>query len=190
MRKNDIIQEKTLFYHYGNSTLQFINNTFFNRNSEVGLIVSFKMSDDLAILIHNSTFEKNSALLGADAIRIDILRTKDYNETLSKYMPWSGIQISKYVFTKNKGYFYTTGIILAICGLEDQLGSNYGDHRLYSSPNQYPSSLNVDYISTFKTVNEVTLNENIAINLNQFLNEREPIYTKLRIKLFRHREYW
>ena len=83
----DVMQGKTLFYYNGTSTLQFVNNTFSNCNSAVGLIYIVKKSDDSALLFHNNTFERNSALVGANAIRIDILKSKNYDENLDGNMP-------------------------------------------------------------------------------------------------------
>ena len=85
--QSDVAQGKTLFYYNGTSNIQFVNNIFSKCNSVVGLMYLVKMSDDSSILIHNNTFEQNSALLGANTIRIDIIRTVDYNEYVVNYMP-------------------------------------------------------------------------------------------------------
>lgn len=170
----EVYQAKTLFYYNGQSNVEFVENAFTNWNSAVGLIYVVKNSDYSGLLIDGNTFENSSALFGANSIRLDILQSKNYTDTLSDYMPWAGVQISNNQFIHNVGWLNTYGNILSTCGLEADLQSNIENERSYSEI--YISNIDVnlitlpDEIANFTTENISSMNEgDITIDLNLFL---------------------
>ena len=80
----NVVQGKILFYYNGTSTIEFVSNTSSNCNSALGLIYIIKKTDSSELLFHSNIFQRNSALHGANAIKIDILKSKSYDENLKE----------------------------------------------------------------------------------------------------------
>jgi hypothetical protein len=82
----NIFQGKTLFYHSNPLNIQFVDNNFTSCNSAVGLIYITKSVNNSTVLIHGNKFIQNSALFGANVIRLDMLESIGYQQNLLNYM--------------------------------------------------------------------------------------------------------
>ena len=170
----DVIQAKSLFFYKGKSNIQFVQNTFTGWNSAVGLIYIVKTYDHSVVLVHGNTFEQSSSLFGTDVLRIDVLNTVRYNETLTGYMPCTGVQISSNTFTKNIGCHDSLGTILVNWGNQTEIDLQISSKTSYSSIYNWPresSEINIlENVKEFNTADKLQVNEGqTTVDLNKFM---------------------
>ena len=172
-----ILQAKTIIYvNVKSSSVEVFENTFSNWNSLLGLIYLQRSSAyTTPILIHNNTFSQNSAIIGANVIKLymytNVAYTTQFNQ---RNMIWAGVQISNNIFRQNIGWYNTIGTIQSVCYTDDfdTDPSLQNDH--YTTPkvmslNSY-ENLSKQGIILFKSINTVVLHSSlIPIDLNKFL---------------------
>jgi predicted outer membrane repeat protein len=171
--QDDVTQLKALFKIDLYSNVQFVSNTFNGCNSYSGLIVIKKYSNDAGLLIHSNTFTQNSALTVANLVRIDISTSLGYDQAISTYMPCAGVQISGNTFKNNIGWSSTVGLIAGYWFSETEMTNMESVKELFSSPDPMDDDpdLNIqkESVSSFSTVNNVTLNEGLTtMDLNKY----------------------
>ena len=170
-----ILQAKALIYINVNSgQLEIYGNTFTGWNSLMGLIYLQRSSNyKTSILIHQNTFTKNSAMLGANAINIYLWTNVGYTSIFSSAdMICAGVQISSNTFTQNVGWFNTIGTIQSVC-YTDGLDTPLAQGTQYSTPKSMSKNKSdnksTSGIKSFTTVNSVTmLSSSIQVDQNKF----------------------
>ena len=172
-----ILQAKTLIYiNVKNSPIEIFGNTFNNSNSLLGLIYLQKSSAyNSSILIDNNTFTFNSAIMGANILKLYMFTNVAYTASFNlNYMICAGVQISNNILKQNIGCFNTTGTIQAICYTDgvDVDPSTQTNHYSVPKPMNMDTFNNTSKysIASFSTVNSVTLpSSSITIDTNNFL---------------------
>jgi nitrous oxidase accessory protein NosD len=85
-KTGNFYQGKALFYHKNSSNIQFVDNNFTNCNSAIGLIYITRSGDESTVLIHGNQFIQNSALFGANVIRLNLEESVGYQNNLLNTM--------------------------------------------------------------------------------------------------------
>ena len=171
------LQAKTLIYiNVKYSLVEIYGNTFTNWNSLLGLIYLQRTSYfTSSILIDGNTFTQNSAIIGANAIKLYLFTSVKYSDLFSSSnMIWSGVQISNNKFQQNIGCFNTVGAVQAIWYTDgvDTDPSTQTNH--YSTPKPMSKTesdnLSINGIISFATEKLVIFpNSNILIDSNKFM---------------------
>lgn len=173
----DLKQGKTLiFVKTKTGQVEIYGNTFSGWSSLFGLVWISREADSTApVLIHQNTFSQNSAIIaGANAIRIDLFHTDDYQENLSgSAMIWAGVKISNNTFTKNVGCFSTVGVIQANWYNSDYVdypqSAQYQYVAINPMNNYFGGNIQKDDVVNFSIENDVTLaSSGEAMDLNKF----------------------
>ena len=130
-----ILQAKSLIYiNVKLSDIEIYSNIFSNCNSLLGLVYLQRSSESISsILLHNNSFIQNSAIIGANAIKIDLFTNISYtSEFNSNFMMCAGVRISENYFNRNIGWFNTIGVIQAIWYTDgvDQDPSSQNHYRI------------------------------------------------------------
>ena len=129
-----VLQVKSLIYLNSKSEfIEIFNNTFSNCNSLQGLIFIERFSDsDSTILVYNNSFLQNSAIFGSNVLKINIFTNISYtmNFTSTTKMIWAGVKIASNTFTRNVGWFNTTGAVQAFWFSNSVDYANYAENNL------------------------------------------------------------
>ena len=172
-----ILQAKTLIYiKIRTSEVEIYGNTFNNWNSLLGIIYLQRSSTYITpILIHNNVFSRNSAIIGANVIKLYMYTGVSYSTIFElNNMIWAGVQISNNNFQHNIGWFNTIGALQAVCYLDGDDPDPSAQTNHYTSPTlmsktNYENRSKQGIIS-FSTVNIISLpSSSIPIDLNKFL---------------------
>ena len=143
-----ILQAKTMIYiNVKSSAIEIYGNTFSNCNSLLGLIYLQRSSAyNSPILIHNNLFSQNSAMIGANIIKLHMFTSISYASSFNlDYMIWAGVQISSNIFKQNIGWFNTIGAIQAVWYTDviDVDPSTQTNHYMTPQPMSMTSANNI-----------------------------------------------
>ena len=119
-----------------NSAVEIYENTFTSCNSIFGLIYLRRSATSTgSILIHNNQFTKNSALTGANVLRIYLQTTQStYSVFTGTEMIWANLKISSNTFTQNIGCHDTSGAMQVVCYEQTSYSMAISTYNHYSTP--------------------------------------------------------
>ena len=174
----DASQTKALIYiSVRNSPIEIFDNTFTDCNSLLGLLNIYRGYQYTgSILIHENMFSHNSAISGANILKLYLVTSKNYNEPLQdEDMICSNVKISNNEFEKNVGCYDSIGTIQAIWYHTSAMMGVYLSKENYIEPTAFiGSSLSKnalkDSVIDFATENIITLPSSMQqMDTNKFL---------------------
>ena len=171
-----ILQAKTLIYvNVKNQHVEITDNTFTSWNSLLGLIYLNRVSTQTGlILIKSNTFSKNSALLGANVLKLNLWTSAGYKVNFSSSsMVCAGVEISSNTFTQNIGWFGAHGTMQLSWytdGDTDPTTQETHDSNSAIMGQEIAENLCISGITSFTTVASTALtNSGNSIDSNKFL---------------------
>ena len=169
-------QKSALIINVKSSYIEIYDNSFIQWNSNQGTVFVMRESSyNGGVLIHNNLFLQNSAIYGANVLKIFLYTSSSFYSSYNlSYMVCANVQISSNTFKNNFGWQYVRGVIFAnwyTDGYDSSL-ANLAYYNYYADPPYSVASyiLSKQGVVSFSIVNNVTMPNSLQkIDTNKFL---------------------